>query len=277
MKDPDELGHGSRGTATLTRIEECDFCLRPGTNHHHESESVGQAGGLHRHCGAGSRTPATTSSDTLPGGPAAARLSPPSRRRAPASRAAPTRCWCSSTSTPKWPTTGRWHDGHIRSPLRDPAYFRQAPALRREYTRPPARWNRGQSGPIAPAGRCQLLYGELLWCEHLRGEREDVPVVSEEQNLARCSEHSEAAKRGASAVVVEIDKDVIEDDRHRTVCGSDRSDGRPRGEPHRAPGAQPSNPPPRTGAGAAARSRGPGPEAPSGLSRDGPTGPRPVL
>ncbi len=74
--------------------------------------------------------------------------------------------------------------------------------------------------------RGKLVDGELLWCEHVLGEREDVPVVSEEQNLVRRRKHGEAAEGGAGAVVVKIDKDVVEHDRHRTVatkCLFDRS------------------------------------------------------
>ena len=51
----------------------------------------------------------------------------------------------------------------------------------------------------------ELVDGELLWHEHLLGERDDVAVVGEEQNLARLSECGKAAESSSSAVVVEVD------------------------------------------------------------------------
>ena len=59
------------------------------------------------------------------------------------------------------------------------------------------------------------MYDEIRCCERFFGERNNMAMVREEQHLAcRCHRH-EAAQSGSSAVVIEIDEDVIEHNRHR--------------------------------------------------------------
>jgi hypothetical protein len=73
--------------------------------------------------------------------------------------------------------------------------------------------------PLLERGQGQLVDGKLPWCKRFVGERKNMAVVGEEEHLTLRGEYSEAAQSSASAIVIEVDEDVVEHDRHRPVAG----------------------------------------------------------